>query len=128
MSLSHSAKIVTDALIFYYDMANKKKSWLGAPTTNILPNPASNGRFTIANEWGTYNTNQYNGNAFFSIGTISSVISNIVTTTTNHPLRTFDVVTPQTTGGGVTAGTNYFIKKLSNTTFSLHSYNSDQSG
>jgi hypothetical protein len=35
MSLSHSPKIVTDGLVFYYDMANTKKSWKGAPTTNV---------------------------------------------------------------------------------------------
>lgn len=33
--LVHSPKIVTDGLIFYYDMNNTKKSWKGAPTTNL---------------------------------------------------------------------------------------------
>ena len=35
MSLSHSPKVVTDGLVFYYDMANTQKSWRGAPTTNM---------------------------------------------------------------------------------------------
>jgi len=35
MSLSHSPQVVTDGLVFYYDMANTKKSWKGAPTTNL---------------------------------------------------------------------------------------------
>jgi hypothetical protein len=35
MGLSHSPQIVTDGLIFYYDMGNPQKSWRGAPTTNL---------------------------------------------------------------------------------------------
>jgi hypothetical protein len=35
MSLNHSPKIVTDGLVFYYDMTNTKKSWKGKPTTNF---------------------------------------------------------------------------------------------
>ncbi len=127
MSINQSPKIVTDGLIFYVDM-NNGKSFVGGPVTNTIPTPSINALPTTGNGWGTYNTNQYNNNTYFSIGSISSVSSNIVTTSGNHPLRSYDVVTPQTTGGGVTAGTNYLIKKLSNTTFSLHSYNSSQDG
>jgi hypothetical protein len=36
MSLSNFSKIVTNGLVFYYDMSNRKKSWIGAPTTNLL--------------------------------------------------------------------------------------------
>lgn len=35
MSQSTSPSIVTSGLVFYYDMNNKRKSWLGAPTTNL---------------------------------------------------------------------------------------------
>lgn len=128
MALIQSPKIITDSLLFYYDMLNPIKSWKGRPTTNILPSPEVNGRFTTDNGWGTYNTNQYNSNTYFSIGTISSVSNDIVTTSGNHPLRSYDVVTPQTSGGGLSAGTNYLIKKISNTQFSIHSYNSSQNG
>ena len=35
MSLFHSPKVVTDGLVFYYDMSNTQKSFQGPPTTNI---------------------------------------------------------------------------------------------
>lgn len=120
-------KIIIDGLVFNFDV-NNIKSYIGEPTTNILPNPSLNALPTIGNAWGTYNTNQYNSAQYFSIGTISSVTSNIVTTSGNHPLRTYDVVQPQTTGGGLTGGQVYLIKKLSNTTFTIHEYNSSQDG
>ncbi len=127
MSVNHAPRIVTDGLVMYIDGLNTL-SYPGEPTTNLIPTPLINTYPTINNEWGTYNTNQYNNNTYFSIGTISDVTSNIITTSSAHPLRSFDVVTPQTTGGGVTAGTNYFVKKLSSTQFTLHAYNSSQDG
>jgi hypothetical protein len=36
MALSHSPKVTTDGLVFYYDMNNSKKSWIGRPTTNHI--------------------------------------------------------------------------------------------
>lgn len=39
MALNHSPKIVTDGLVFAYDMGNSKKSFKGAPTTNFISNP-----------------------------------------------------------------------------------------
>lgn len=35
MSLGHGSSIVTDGLVFYYDMNNTQKSWKGAPATNM---------------------------------------------------------------------------------------------
>jgi hypothetical protein len=35
MTLAHNPRIVTDGLVFAYDMGNAKKSWKGAPTTNL---------------------------------------------------------------------------------------------
>lgn len=127
MGLAHSPKIVTDGLIFAYDMSNGKSN-IGAPAINTLPNPALNGLPTYGNGWGTYNTNQYGSGTYFSIGTVSSISDNIVNMSSAHSLRTYDVMQPQTTGGGVTAGTNYLIKRLSSTSFSLHPYNSSQDG
>lgn len=37
MSLGHSPKIVTNGLVFYYDMQNSEKSWKGKPTINVVP-------------------------------------------------------------------------------------------
>ena len=36
MALNHSPRIVTDGLVFYYDMNNTEKSWKGKPTTNYV--------------------------------------------------------------------------------------------
>ena len=128
--------IIKDGLVFGYDTGygvadngTATRFYAGEPTTNILPSPALNGRFTVGNGWQTYNTNQYNGNSDFSIGVVGSVTNNIVTlSSVGRNIRSFDVLNPATTGGGVTAGTNYVIKKISSTTFSLHSYNSSQNG
>lgn len=126
MSTAGGPRITSDNLVLCLD-AHDAKSYPGEPTDNKQPNDASS-RFTSSNSWGTYQTNQYNGNTYFSIGTISSVSGNVVTTSSNHPFRTFDAVRAQTTGGGITAGTNYFINKLTNTTFTIHAYNSSQDG
>jgi len=127
MGASAGPDIIEDGLVLALDAADFN-SFKGEATVNLIPSPTINTYPTTGNGWGTYNTNQYNSAQYFSIGTIASVTSNVVTTSTNHPLRTYDVVRPQTTGGGVTAGTNYFVKKLSDTTFTLHAYNSSQDG
>jgi len=130
MAQRYGGKIVTDGLVLCLD-AHDAKSYAGEPTTNLIPvynGGDGNSRFTTDNAWGTYNTNQYNSGQYFSIGTISSVSNNIVTTSSNHPFRTFDAVRAQTSGGGITSGTTYFIKKISDTTFSIHAYNSSQDG
>ena len=36
MALTHSPSIVTDNLIFYYDLGNSQKSWIGRPITNSI--------------------------------------------------------------------------------------------
>jgi hypothetical protein len=123
-------KVVTNGLQLYYNR-EFVKSFRGEATTNLIAtygNGAVNSYPSIGNQWATYNTNQYNNNTYFSIGSIVSVTGNLVTTSGNHPLRTYDVVRPQTTGGGVTAGTDYYVSKKSSTTFSLHTYNSTQDG
>ena len=129
------SNIVTDGLVFGYDsyyggiQGAPTRFYKGQPTTNVLPSPSTNGRFTTSNGWASYNTNQYNSNNDFDIGTIGSVSNNIVTlSSVGHVIRSFDVLNPATTGGGVTAGANYVVKKISSTTFSLHAYNGSQNG
>ena len=55
MSLSHSSSIVTNGLIFAYDMSNTQKSWKGAPTTNVLADTdnlaTSNWSYTLFGNW-----------------------------------------------------------------------------
>jgi hypothetical protein len=114
-------------LVFYFDSANAK-SYVGEPTSNLIPSPTYNAYPTYGNGWATYNTNQYGSGTYFSIGTVSSVSNNIVTMSAAHSLRTYDAMQPQTSGGGLTAGNVYFIKKLSSTTFCLYPYNGSQDG
>ena len=127
MSIEAPIQVNNSGLVFCFDALNSK-SYVGEPTTNLIPSPTYNAYPTYGNYWYTYNTNQYGSGTYFSIGTVSSVSSNIVTMSAAHSLRTYDVMQPQTSGGGVTAGTNYFIKKLSSTTFCLYAYNDSQDG
>lgn len=116
-----------EGLVFGYDADGFKFG--GEPTTNLVPSAQHNGQFTTSNGWSTYNTNQYNGAQYFSIGSVGSITNNIVTlSSVGRGIRSFDVLRAQTTGGGVTAGTDYVIKKLSSNTFSLHQYNGSQNG
>lgn len=113
-----------DKLLFHYKFDDFQE-----PTTNIIPNGALNAYPKAGNQHATYNTSQYNNNAYFSIGTIDNITNNIVTlATVGRPIYTYDVLTPQTTGGGVVAGTAYFIKRISANSFSLHQYDSTPDG
>jgi hypothetical protein len=56
MGLAHSPKIVTDGLVFYYDMHNYQKSWKGMPITNLLSNNLSS-----TNSYKTLNYGKYSG-------------------------------------------------------------------
>ena len=120
-----------DSYYLGYNHCKSTRFYKGQPTTNVLATNtgARNARFEDNNNWGSYNTNQYNSNNDFDIGTIGSVSNNIVTlSSVGHNIRSFDVLNPATSGGGVTAGTNYVVKKISSNTFSLHAYNSSQNG
>jgi len=125
MAISQYNRNNLDGLIFFIDAANPK-SFRGETVTNYVN--YKNALPTYGNDWGTYNTNQYGSGNFFSIPAISSVSSNVVTTSSAHPFRTYDVVRPQTSGGGLTANTDYYVKVLSSTQFTLHTYNSSQDG
>lgn len=123
---------IINGLVFGYDTGNDSRFYPGEPTTNLIPSPEHNARFTTSNGWGSYNTNQYCGNngcaAYWTIPSISSVSNNIITTSSAHQIRSFDVIQPNATGGGVNSGQNYVAKKISSTQFSLHEYNASQDG
>jgi hypothetical protein len=96
-------------------------------STNLMTE--LNATFQDGNVWGTYNTNNYNSNVDYSIGTIGSVTDNLVTlSVVGREIYSYDVINAGTTGGGVTAGTEYLVLKHSATTFSLHAYNATQDG
>ena len=135
MGLSSGPNNTDLGLVFGYDTGDVINSFPGEPTTNVLPNPPVNALPTIGNGWGTYNTNRYcdpnppyTCGVFWSIPSIASVSNNIITTVSAHPIRSFDVLRPETTGGGLTANTDYLMKKISDTQFSIHAYNSSQDG
>jgi hypothetical protein len=135
MGLSSGPNNTDLGLVFGYDTGDVINSFPGEPTTNVLPNPPINALPTIGNGWGTYNTNRYcdpnppyTCGVFWPIPSIASVSNNIVTTVSPHPIRSFDVLRPQTTGGGLVADTDYLMKKISDTQFSIHAYNSSQDG
>ncbi len=57
MSLLMNPGVATDGLVFYYDMGNTTKSYLGEPTTNqfAIPTPDSNGYVSFSvNGTGTF--------------------------------------------------------------------------
>jgi hypothetical protein len=123
---TYEIKEISKAKIIHYTFNDPDEE----PTINLIP--GSNGINSypnIGNTWGTYYTEQYNDNTYFSIGAIVSVTNNIVTVNgSGRTIYTYDVLRPQTTGGGVTAGTDYFIKMVGVNQFTLHAYNSSQDG
>jgi hypothetical protein len=136
MSIQHGNRgIVKKDLQLYYNR-EFSKSFPGQATTNLIgtySGGSANSYPSSGNSWGTYELRTaYNNGAFFSIGTIASITSNVVTvsspTSLFNSLATFDVIRPQTTGGGLTANTDYYFKRLSSTTFTLHQYDSTNDG
>jgi hypothetical protein len=131
MSVQHANRgVVKKDLQLYYNR-EFSKSFRGEATTNLYGTygvGAANAYPSAGNNWGTLYDRFYNGGAFFSIGTIASVSGNVITvsspTSIFNSLATYDVIQPQTTGGGVTAGTNYYFKRLTSTTFTLHQWDS----
>jgi len=130
MSIQHANRgIVKKDLQLYYNR-EFSKCFRGEATTNLIGTyggGSANSYPSSGNYWGTYYARgPYGSGAFYSIGTIASVSGNVITisspTANFNALATYDVIRPQTTGGGVTANTDYYLKKLSSTTFTLHQY------
>lgn len=110
----------TSGLVLLLDSGNGR-SFAGSAATNLVFSPEKNSWPTNGNSWGTYNDRIFNAGNPWTLG-IASVSGNLVTTSAAHPFVTYDVISPTTTGGGVTAGTNYYVRVWSATTFSLHAY------
>jgi len=136
MSIQHAnSGVVKKDLQLYYNR-EFSKCFRGEATTNLIGTygvVGINSYPSAFNNWGTYQARTpYNGGSYFSIGTISSVSGNIVTLSSPSSvfanLATYDVIRPQTTGGGVVADTDYYFKKISSTTFSLHQYDATNDG
>jgi hypothetical protein len=136
MSIQHANRgIVKKDLQLYYNR-EFSKCFRGESTTNLIGTYGAGGVDAYpasGNNWGTYQARGvYNNGAFGSIGTSVSVTSNVATVTSPssyfNTLATFDVIRPQTTGGGVTANTDYYFKKLSSSTFTLHQWDSTENG
>jgi hypothetical protein len=130
MSVQHANRgIVKKDLQLYYNR-EFSKSFRGEATTNLIgtySGGSANSYPSSGNSWGTYYARgPYGSGVFYSIGTIASVSGNVITvsspTSNFNALATFDVIRPQTTGGGLTANTDYYFKRLSSTTFTLHQY------
>jgi len=136
MSVQHANRgVVKKDLQLYYNR-EFSKSFRGEATTNLIGTYGAGGVDAYpasGNNWATYQARgAYNNGAFGSIGTSVSVTSNVATVTSPssyfNTLATFDVIRPQTTGGGVTANTDYYFKKLSSSTFTLHQWDSTENG
>lgn len=130
MAVQHGNRgIVKSNLQLYYNR-EFSKSFRGEATTNLIGSygvGAANSYPSLGNNWGTYYARgPYGSGAFYSLGTIASVSGNVITisspTANFNALASYDVIRPQTTGGGVTANTDYYFKRLSSTTFTLHQY------
>ena len=52
MAQFSNPKVVSDGLVFCFDM-NNVKSFVGAPATNLLPGGNTNGYPSIGNGWGS---------------------------------------------------------------------------
>jgi len=129
MSVQHANRgVVKKDLQLYYNR-EFSKSFRGEATTNLIGTygaGAVNSYPSAGNNWGTYRDSLYNSGVPASIGTIASVSGNVITVSSPtayfNSFLTYDVIQPQSTGGGVTAGVNYYFKRLSSTTFTLHQY------
>jgi Concanavalin A-like lectin/glucanases superfamily/Carbohydrate binding domain len=113
MSLNHSPKIVTDGLVFCYDMGNTKKSWKGKPTTNILTSPTN---FS----WLLYNNTAAGANSSASNETQPDGIIAKVITVTGSSGASNDIQAYSSTYS-LSANTTYTVSCMfySNTSFNI---------
>ncbi len=127
MALVHSPKIVTNGLVFAYDMANIDKSWKGKPTTNYsyLQNPRIDNTYapytyTTSGTWQAKHPDAIT--VYNQAGTnISAYVNTGVTDWTNtyHAIWTYDdvlgkpVVTMRDLDGGNWKAKSFGIVSMS---------------
>lgn len=105
MGLSHSSSIVTNGLVFAYDMANTKKSWKGRPVTNqfTLPTADVNG-FGVQNSTFTrVRTGNYGGYEILP----SDYVWRYNVSGNDCPYHGWDI--PTTAGDVVTFSFDYYV-------------------
>lgn len=118
MALNNSSKIVTDGLVFAYDMANTAKSWKGAPVTNkfTLPTGDTNG-FGVQNDTFTrVRSGNYGG---YEIKPSDYVWKYTMNGASRCPYHGWDI--PTTSGNVVTFSFDYFVDD-STTGYPLNNY------
>ena len=105
MALINAPGIVTNGLIYYHDIGNAKKSWLGAPTTNqfTLPSTPVNG-FGIQNS--TF-TRIYSGTYGGYTIQPSDYVWQYNISTVDCPYHGWDI--PTTIGTVVTFSFDYYV-------------------
>jgi hypothetical protein len=96
MALIHSPSIVTNGLVFHYDMGNPQKSWRGAPTENLLSLAGSDSAI------------QRSGTAypFYNVG-LTSLIQSRWTTSNNVLSMSFEGRRNFVSGGTGNGGDGY---------------------
>ena len=100
MALNHSPRIVTDGLVFAYDMANSQKSFKGKPTTNYIPYPyaSHNGTSIVVG----YNYPNNNASYTYVTGVTNPVnapgVFQYYTGNTDYKYFSIDTTTIPTTG------------------------------
>lgn len=76
MSLSHSPSVVTNGLVFYYDANNTKKSWKGAPTTNVISSDFDTTFETLADGNSAGFSNQLGTGNYLGVSSVRGYTSN----------------------------------------------------
>jgi hypothetical protein len=108
VALNHSPQVVTNGLVFYYDMANGQKSWKGAPTTNIHPIdgyiswPAQTLHFWNGNNWvvdSTYTHPGVAGPAGIYLGKVRKYTSGALTAVWSNTSHAYILKTAPMTSG-----------------------------
>ena len=113
MGLSHAPSVVTNGLVFYYDMGNSQKSWKGAPTTNLLSISGWNTNFNgTAPYWSTMTRTMITSDLLFSGVNIGQ---GVTSTAASYGFGYIDFPLPTGTTAGVAYACSFWYKSASRT-------------